>query len=165
MDSIRKQLEEQRVYYQNIIAKAQHSLKHAPKEGHLRVANRKGVPQYYHITEPGDVKGTYIPKSNLEPARQLAQRDYDKQVISLSTQYIRLINQFINHFPKTNLIQLQQKCPGRQVLITPYEKTDEEYLKEWESVKYKGKIISDDLPKIFTEKGERVRSKSEKNDC
>lgn len=41
------ELEKKRNYYAKIKEKAEKSLKGAPKEGRLRVANRKGAPQYY----------------------------------------------------------------------------------------------------------------------
>lgn len=39
--------------------------------------------------------------------------------------------------------------------------TEEEYICNWENVIYEGKEIDGDIPKIYTAKGERVRSKSE----
>ena len=40
--------------------------------------------------------------------------------------------------------------------------SDEEYIKRWQEVEYKGKAFDDEVKEIITEKGERVRSKSEK---
>ena len=39
---------------------------------------------------------------------------------------------------------------------------DEEYIKQWLAVDYIGKSFAEDAPEIITERGERVRSKSEK---
>ena len=39
---------------------------------------------------------------------------------------------------------------------------DEEYAKRWQELEYTGKAFADDAPEIITERGERVRSKSEK---
>lgn len=40
--------------------------------------------------------------------------------------------------------------------------SDAEYIKAWSSVEYIGKTFSEDASQIITERGERVRSKSEK---
>ena len=50
----------------------------------------------------------------------------------------------------------------RQQLITPVEPTWKEKVKMWKTTEYKGKGFREDMPIIYTEKGERVRSKSEK---
>lgn len=50
----------------------------------------------------------------------------------------------------------------RRKLIRPVEPTWEQQLAEWISEEYKGKGFREDMPVILSEKGERVRSKSEK---
>lgn len=52
--------------------------------------------------------------------------------------------------------------PVRQSLITPAEPTWEQLLEQWKLKKYVKKGFTEDIPIILTEKGERVRSKSEK---
>ena len=59
--------------------------------------------------------------------------------------------------------EVYQRLPvERQKLILPYILPEEQYVKEWESRVYKEKGFGADAPEIYTEKGERVRSKSEK---
>ena len=50
----------------------------------------------------------------------------------------------------------------RKNLICPAEPTWEQQLENWMSEEYKGKAYKEGIPVILTEKGERVRSKSEK---
>lgn len=50
----------------------------------------------------------------------------------------------------------------RQKFIKPVEPTWEQRLKEWKDKEYKGKEFQEGVPVILTERGERVRSKSEK---
>ena len=50
----------------------------------------------------------------------------------------------------------------RQKLIKPIEKPWEQKVAEWKTNEYKGKEFQPGAPIILTEKGERVRSKSEK---
>ena len=50
----------------------------------------------------------------------------------------------------------------RQSLVTPIEPTWDELLTKWYKEEYQGKEFKEGMPVILTEKGERVRSKSEK---
>ena len=50
----------------------------------------------------------------------------------------------------------------RKKLVYPHVLTDEQYVEQWESMQYEGKSIADDIPVITTERGEQVRSKTEK---
>ena len=50
----------------------------------------------------------------------------------------------------------------RQKFIEPIEPTWEQRIEEWMSKEYKGKDFQEGTPVILTEKGGRVRSKSEK---
>ena len=52
-------------------------------------------------------------------------------------------------------------CPARQNLITPLTLTDEQYTAQWKSASWQGLPFSPDTPGYTTNKGERVRSKSE----
>ena len=50
----------------------------------------------------------------------------------------------------------------RQLLVTPIEPTWNQLLMKWYEEEYQGKEFKEGIPVILTEKGERVRSKSEK---
>ena len=52
--------------------------------------------------------------------------------------------------------------PARKKLIDPYVMDIEEYVKRWEAVVIPPSYFDPDLPEFFTERGEQVRSKSEK---
>ena len=56
----------------------------------------------------------------------------------------------------------QAEHPERQKLIKPAEPVWEQQLSKWAAEDYKRKEFQEDMPVILTEKGERVRSKSEK---
>ena len=70
-------LEEQR-RLEDIIAKAEMENEHFP-DGYLRISKNKNRCRYYHCIE--DRNGSYIPKSNIELSKQLAQKSYNKSVI------------------------------------------------------------------------------------
>ncbi|MCR5006032.1 MAG: hypothetical protein K6A77_09005 [Clostridiales bacterium] len=50
----------------------------------------------------------------------------------------------------------------RKVLVTPYVLPDEQYIRSFLETPYERKGFAESAPMIFSEKGERVRSKSEK---
>ncbi len=52
-------------------------------------------------------------------------------------------------------------CKGRQNLIIPIRQTDEQYVEEWLSEPYEGGSFGVGDAEYYTEKNERVRSKSE----
>lgn len=162
MKHIVEELQQKKAYYVQIQRQAVMSLINAPKEGRLRVATNKGTYQYYLVTEQKDTKGRYIPKKNRNIAMQLAQRDYDIVIIKYTTECISAIDKLLHGLPKIALGDIYCDIPGKRSIITPYELSDAEYLKQWETVKYTGKGFDEGAPEIYTMKGERVRSKSEK---
>lgn len=162
MKQIVEELRQKRAYYAEIQKQATKSLANAPKEGRLRVFINKGTYQYYLITEKYDTRGMYIPKKNRTIAKQLAQRDYDKTIIKHTGECISAIDKLLHGLPKIALGDIYCDVPGKRSIITPYELSDEEYIRQWESVKYIGKGFDEGAPEIYTMKGERVRSKSEK---
>lgn len=56
----------------------------------------------------------------------------------------------------------QETNPFRRTLVKTEIISDEEFIRQWESVGYRGKEFEDEENEIITERGERVRSKSEK---
>lgn len=49
----------------------------------------------------------------------------------------------------------------RQKLVTPIWVPDDEFVQVWQQEEYTGKEFAEGIPEFYTEKGERVRSKSE----
>ena len=153
---------------EKIVAATKIRLKSAP-EGHLRVKKKRGAAEYYlkdvngaHVNDR-TYYGRYLKKSEIKLARKIAQRDYDIHVIKNAEERIKAINTFLEKYDKTSLKILYEKTNQyRRELIEPPVRSDEEYIRRWQEVKYVGKAFSDEVPEIMTEKGERVRSKSEK---
>lgn len=83
-------LQKRLVDLQEALEKKRKGLKELP-EGHLRIAQTSNKPQYYHYIEPKDFKGVFIPRTNDEFARKLAQKDYDLKVVKLLENEIHAI--------------------------------------------------------------------------
>lgn len=161
-DLITKKLEA----IEQVLQKARLSLAKAP-DGNLRIARKqdsRGIvhPQYYVVTQKGDTKGTYLPQSKIDTAKKIAQRDYDQKVVEVASQLKKILGDFLSTLPSQSVSHLYTDNPERRQLITPYILTDEEYTQQWLTQPYNPKPFNFDAPEIYTEKGERVRSKSEK---
>ncbi len=127
--------------------------------GKLRIQKKGNSVQYYHVGAGQD----YIPKRNISLARNLAQRDYDKKLLQEIDSRQKIVNKFLKEYPQTGIENTYEELNEyRKKLIHPIIETDESYAKVWMNAPYVRKIIGEDVPVIFTENGERVRSKSEK---
>lgn len=131
-------------------------------EGRLRLSKSQNYLQYYHCTEKKK-KGTYITKNNQELTSKLAQKSYDEKVLCLAEKRYSQITKLARDYEEDELEKIYvQEHIERQKLIKPVEATWEQKLDEWKRKEYKGKEFQEGTPIILTEKGERVRSKSEK---
>lgn len=137
-----------------------------PTTERLEIVTRNGKALYYKCSQSVDnTKKTkiYIRHSDIDTARQLAQSAYDKKALRiLKAQHAALTN-FLNTWDEDKIKALYSKmAPERRALISPAEIDDETYAKYWQNKQYEPGTFSPDAPEIFTNKGERVRSKSEK---
>lgn len=151
--------EEQRL--KKIVQITKKRLKEAP-EGTLRMSKSHNKLQYYRCTKEKRL-GFYISKENMELVRQLAQKTYDEKVLKVAEKRLKQIQNLTSDYKENEIeeIYLNERAE-RQALIEPVELTWEQKVKEWKSKEYSGKSFREDTPIILTEKGERVRSKSEK---
>jgi hypothetical protein len=124
-------------------------------------------PQFYHITNPKDFNGTYIPRAQISFIKKLAQKDYDLKLIKILQAQVRALDKLIDislSKPDSELKieQLYSRMIStRQKLIVPVTLTDAQYTEEWQNVSWQGRSFSDEAPGFTTVRGERVRSKSE----
>lgn len=129
--------------------------------GKLRIQRKGNSVQYYH-TDSNHVQ-TYIPKKNMKLIKNLAQRDYDNKLIEKIELRQKLLARFMAEYPQTGLEEVYEEINEyRKNLIEPIIESDERYAKNWLNAPYIRKIVGEEVPEIFTENGERVRSKSEK---
>lgn len=155
-------LKNQKDYYDCVVERANKSLVNAPSKGNVRIAGKRDGEEYYLCTESGDTNGRYIKKKDRDIVKAIIQRDYDRKILQCSTEWISWIDKTLRTMPQTALKDIYEISERRKKFITPYELSDVEYRRNWESVTYTGKPFKPDDPEIYTEKKERVRSKSEK---
>jgi hypothetical protein len=136
-------------------------LEEAP-EGQLRISNRNGMIQYYCRNSTSDRCGKYIKKADSQLPAQLAQKEYDNEVIKAIKEEKKQIEDFLDNW-------FSKKAEGiysclnnkRKQLIVPVEETTESFVENWLNKPYVHKGFDANAPHYFTNRGLRVRSKSE----
>ena len=155
-------LENRLTQLKQVLAVTQKHLANTP-QGHLRVSQKGHKPEFYQITEPGDTRGSYIPRAKLVLARRLAQKDYDNRLIKQLKQEIRALQKYLAQTKGGSALTAiyTKLCPARQSLVTPITLTDAQYAAQWQAVSWTGLPFTPDSDDYITARGERVRSKSE----
>lgn len=161
MEQIKKLLEKREVYLSQLKKEKEMALKAAP-EGSLRICCRGDKAQYYQRNDPKDFNGIYIREKEVGLAQKLAQKDYDKKILSAVEKELNAIRKYHSCCPNTDVEQIYECLhEERQKLITPIIETKENFVLNWEKCVFQGKEIDETIPEIYTARGERVRSKSE----
>ena len=146
---------------ENMLRKEAERLKEIPV-GSLKVANKERKIDCYY-KEAGMSKWRYLKTSERGIACALAQRDYDIQLVKVAEERIRVIERFLDKYAETDLRKIYRNTnPGRRLLLSEGVVSDEVYVKRWLEFSYEGLGFEGEENEIITERGERVRSKSEK---
>lgn len=162
MEKIITMLREEVNNLEKIIKNARERMRNAP-QGSLRISGKKKGEEYYLKKEGEKGNGLYISKKNITMVERLAQKDYDLSLLKMAEERLSVINNFLKRYEDTNLQKLYEKLNRRRrKLLVEAVLSEEEYVRRWEAVEYEGKKFDEGAPEIVTEKGELVRSKSEK---
>jgi len=143
-----------------------------PKEKEIEYDNKKYQKEkeikyedkdYVSVKDIKPMNGHYLKKKDIKIAKEIAQRDYDVKLLKYAKARLHSIEMFLKKYEETDIKVIFQKMhPSRRELIDEIIISDEEYVKRWSEAVYTGKEFQDYESVIVTEKGERVRSKSEK---
>lgn len=157
----KNQIKERINRLKSIIKEKDTALKGAP-EGIINIARAGNRIQYYYKADSKDAKRKYIRKMDETLIKNLCQKDYDEKVLELAKKEL---------FHLENVASLSEKglCEDaymnlhedRKCYVTPIELSDEEFVEQWQRQEYVAKGFAINAPEYYTEKGERVRSKSE----
>lgn len=134
-------------------------------EGKLRISkSRKTVQYYLRNEESGSSNGIYIPKSDAVLPFQLAQKTYAESILRITNKRIRQISQILRDYEDNEIENaFTRLSEERKRLVSPFEMTWEQRKDAWIKEEYQGKGFAENEPEIYSEKGERVRSKSERS--
>lgn len=144
-----------------LIKKKQQALKKVP-EGTLR-ANKHGRGiQFFHFISDDKPSGVYIKKSNIKLAKELAQKEYDQKVLKRAEKEYAILKK-LNEIYKNGMAEdaYENIALLKQHLIVPIWTPDKTYIENWQNEPYIGLGFREDGPEFYSDKGERMRSKSE----
>lgn len=163
MTGLKQMLEQEEMHLAKLVKRAQTNLKNAP-EGTLRLSCNKNKVQYYHSTKGGKYNGVYIPKSEQELAKRLAQKDYDEKLLLCAQKRLKQIDKILFDYEDDEIENLFLKQHlERQRLVQPVEPTWEQLIESWMNEEYEAKGFAEGTPVIYSDRGERVRSKTERS--
>lgn len=160
---------EERLNFLNKTIKAKEkALKRAP-EGSLHIsrdkygkAKEKTRTQFYHYTDADKKTGTFIKAGKRALAERLAQKDYDQRILRSATQEEKALARCLKQYPEQLVEEVFDKLPEvRKELVVPIKETDESFIQKWQGAVYAGKEFTEDAPEFYSDRGERVRSKTE----
>ncbi len=128
----------------------------------VKATFRKGTPQYY-LRKAGEKKYKYVRSAETEIVRSIVQNAYDKKMLFKLEGLQRSLLKFLKKYNVNEINNIYGSLSrGRRILIKPLIIPDEELIKKWYA---KFEINSNgfqDERKYATERGDMVRSKSEK---
>lgn len=161
MDKLVKDINERMAILKKAARRAEREAGTFP-EGHLRVSVDKGYPRYYCVTEIGDVSGKYIAKNNRMLAYNLAQKDYNEAFIKQAKEELnrlQIIKELLSKedadYAYTGISEHRRK------LIRPYILTDALYAEAWLRQPFKTNPYKPEEKTCDTNRGDKVRTKSE----
>lgn len=154
-----KKLAEQRINeLKQVIKEKEDKLRLAP-EGKIHISGTSERPFYYFVEEG---KRIYVKESQRHLVKPICQKEYDQKVLAEAKKELKILEKFQDRYREYSIESIYPALtPARQSFVTPIWIPDEEYIKQWEEKEYKGKTFADNTPEFYTNKGERVRSKSE----
>lgn len=164
MSGIINELKQELACAEKTIDYLENSLKHKDKyfNSSIRVTDNHGNPQYY-FRRPGDTKSHYVSQRDREKLRPYIQCDYEKLLYDQLIKNKRAIVRFLADYDDRAVQHSYDKlCDGRKQMIEPLETPDDVYIKQW-LASHSGS--QNPYPKensFLTNRGESVRSKSEK---
>ncbi len=156
---LRKQLEELETI-QKATKKEYAKLKNIP-EGHIHMSVSNGHYQYYYSEGKG--KRKYIKKKEINLARKIEQRDYYKDFLDKIDALKEKLTLFLDSYDIDELTNVYtRKSEAKKRIITPAIELDEDFIARWRADHPACQNTFDIASPFITNRGERVRSKSEK---
>ena len=131
-------------------------------EGKLRISKSNGYVRFYNVTAKGSKNGKYINSKAADLVRQLAQKEYDNEVLEKISKELYCLDLYENAVKKGTFENVYDTLSEiRKELIQPIYLSDEDFIKNWLDRKYEKMGFADGEPAYDTVVGTRVRSKSE----
>lgn len=166
MDCFESALQLKCDHYRKLIHQAEMAMQSLP-EGNLRISPHRGKTQYY-MRIPADFEnkhynGKYIRSSNVSLISALCSRRYWEAVKESAGRQLDLLKNYITAYEPLAIQEAYSQLPEEIAkYVQPVDLPDEEYAARWEAEAYEKKPFAEGAVEIYSARGERVRSKSEK---
>lgn len=145
---------------ETILTKEQ-ELSKAPN-GIVNVAKSGNRVQFYYKKEASDRDRKYLRNKDKQLVKRLCQKDYDQKVLLAASKELEELEYLKNNYPKETFEDVYNKINiCRKEFVHPVILSDEAFVANWEQIEYERKSFREETPEYYTDKGERVRSKSE----
>ena len=177
--NIKTLLEEEKDRLENRINILKEKMANYP-EGRLEIRKSHGSVQYFYevcsseqkrlLNNPeyeqkqrNSIKPGYLKKENIDLIKSLAQKSYELQILRIIERNRSILENLLEKYNGSDLNKVYSGMSReRQKLVIPIFLGDDEYAAQWQDSPYVKKGFKEGAPEIYTNKGERVRSKSEK---
>ena len=131
-------------------------------KGILRAYRYKDGYQYYIRKDKKDVYGKYVQKKDIHKAQLLAQKEYDHLLYKCIDEEIKKLDEMVELLKKEPWEKAEEMLPlSKLVLINRPVMSDEDFVCEWKNQIYTGLAFREGSREFHTNRGERVRSKTE----
>lgn len=128
----------------------------------IRIQKHGKSFQYYLRSEEKDAVGRYMKKEQEGLVKQVFQKEYIQKSIKLLQNELTMVSRYLEKASPLLLEEYYAEMnEGRKRLIEALEFDEKEYVQLWQGVPYEGKEFPLNAPEYYTQRGERVRSKSE----
>lgn len=140
------------------------SLSSAPA-GNLVLRHQNGELRFYNRNDGESSASQYLGKDKMPTVKALAQKGYDAKLLKEVEKRRKAVEKCLENLNKANAMQelskVIEKVPKEvQPFIKAIDSLDDEYVREWSSLKYRRKPVFNDSS-FYTKRNEHVRSKSE----
>lgn len=157
---IQKKLEENKQKLEEI----ENKLKNTPI-GSLKIQKKRGKDDYYHQYKnknTGEFEKKFICVNEKQLAKNLAEKSYLKKIKPLLEKQINLLENFQMQYNQNIINDVYDNLSDRRrELITPILMTPKEQVRMWANEKYESNKKYTENMIYETDRGEKVRSKSE----
>ncbi len=159
-------LKKRRKYLDKLINGIMKKIAELPSDNLYSAVNRsRNNIQYYSVSNSDTKNRKYLsPTTDLSTIKALADKKYLNKALKAAIAEKDMIDKMMNFYDKSDLISDVYTNLGEEEkkITNSYLLSDDEYVKWWQSQPYERKAFRDDDDTDYvTDRGERVRSKSE----
>ena len=158
---IQQQLKHNQQELAKLIQTTEKEIRKSPP-GTVEVRKHGNSVQFYYRNNSPKKNGEYIRAADRPRAIALVNKRYLSRIVEEARKQKKAIDVFLSTYDPDAFEKIYDKEGAiRQSLITPIALPDKEFLEAWEAEEYQGKAFREDAPVFYTQRHERVRSKSE----